>query len=363
MLPAGSPAALLPREVALRTLRRQPAGRLPLTLDVGASAGIDSSYLEIFRRHTGAEDPAEYFDYDIRFVKAPLAPAAADYARYYEQIPAGTTFDELGVGHVPAADFPLGQDLHPWKSFTSPRQVEEYPLPIFRLEAQTVEAIHALKGRGYAVSVAAGSINEWCYALRGMDSFLTDLALEPRMAEAALARVAELCALLGRELAGAGADILCFYGDMGAQGGLLLGPEMWARFIQPLWRQILAAARRASPEALFFYHSCGYIEPIIPGLIEAGFQVLNPVQPESMDPVRIKRLFGQQIALWGGIGMQSTMLRASAQEVRAATRALLRAWARGGGAIVTAAQTMLADVPWENVLALVETVRDFRPPA
>lgn len=354
---------LPPREVALRNLRRQPAGRLPLTLDVGASAGIDSSYLSVFRRHTGAADPAEHFDYDIRFVRAPLAPAVADFSRYYEQVPAGTTFDEFGVGHIPAADFPLGRELHPWRPFTSPRQVEDYPLPTFRLEAKTVEEIRALKGKGYAVSVAAGSINEWCYALRGMDSFLTDLALEPRMAETQLARVAELCALLGRELADAGADILCFYGDMGAQAGLLLGPEMWARYIQPLWRRILEAARRASPEALFFYHSCGYIEPIIPGLIEAGFQVLNPVQPESMDPVRIKRLYGQQISLWGGIGMQSTMLRCSAQEVRAATRALAQSWAPGGGAIVTAAQTMLPDVPWENVLALVETVRAFRPPA
>jgi uroporphyrinogen decarboxylase len=144
---------------------------------------------------------------------------------------------------------------------------------------------------------------------------------------------------------------------MGSQTGLLLGPRMWAQRIQPRWRRILQAARRASPEVLLFYHSCGYIEPIIPGLIEAGFEILNPVQPESMDPVAIKRRYGARIALWGGIGMQSTMLNASAEGVRAATRSLIESWAPGGGAIVTAAQTMLPDVPWENVMALVETVR------
>jgi uroporphyrinogen decarboxylase len=353
---------LSPRERVLRTFRRQEVDRLPLTLDVGASAGIDSSYLEIFRRHTGAEDPTEHFGYDIRFVKAPLTPTAADFTRYYDELPPGTTFDEFGVGHVPVPDFPLGMDIHPWRRFDDPRQVEEYPFPVFELQASTVAAIRSLQQRGYAVSVAAGSINEWCYYLRGMDSFLMDLVLNPRLAEAILGRVEALCLCLGRELAAAGADILCFYGDMGSQTGLLLGPELWSERIGPRWRRILSAARRENPEVMMFYHSCGYIEPIIPGLIEAGFDILNPVQPESMDPVRIKRRYGERIALWGGIGMQSTMLTGSAADVRAAVQRLAEVWAPGGAAIVTAAQTMLPDVPWENVLALVDAVRAFRDP-
>lgn len=351
-------ADLSPRQRVLNVLRRRPADRLPLTLDVGASAGIDSAYLDIFRQNTGAEDPADYFDYDIRFVNAPLTPTAADFSPYYAQVPGGTVFDEFGVGHVPVADFPLGLDLHPWKLFTDPRQVEGYPFPIFELQAQTLEAIRGLHRRGYAVSVASGSINEWCYYLRGMDSFLMDLALRPAMAEAILERVTDLCTGMGSALAGAGVDILCLYGDMGSQTGLLMGPQMWAEYIQPRWRRVLRSARQASAEVLLFYHSCGYIEPIIPGLIEAGFEILNPVQPESMDPVAIKRRYGERIALWGGIGMQSTMLNASAEGVRAATKALIESWAPGGGAIVTVAQTMLPDVPWGNVTALVETVRE-----
>jgi uroporphyrinogen decarboxylase len=351
---------LTARKRVQRCFRRQAIDRLPLTLDIGASAGIDSSYLDIFRRHTGAEDPAEYFDYDVRFVKAPLTATAADFARYYEELLPGTTFDEFGVGHVPVPDFPLGMDIHPWKLFSDPRQVEEYPFPFFELRESTVAAIRALQKRGYAVSVAAGSINEWCYYLRGMDSFLMDLVLAPRLAEAILERVAELCRLMARELAAAGADILCFYGDMGSQTGLLIGPELWSERIQPRWRRILEAGRRENPEVMMFYHSCGYIEPIIPGLIEAGFEILNPVQPESMDPVQIKRRYGERIALWGGIGMQSTMLTGSAADVRAAVQRLAEVWAPGGAALVTAAQTMLPDVPWENVLALVDAVRAFR---
>jgi uroporphyrinogen decarboxylase len=330
---------------------------MPVTLDVGASAGIDTSYLETFRSRTGCEDPAEFFDYDIRPVGAPLSATGGNFARYFESVPPGTTFDEFGVGHVPSADFPLGGDLHPWQSFETPDQIESYPFPVFELREATSGAIRALHERGYAVSVASGSINEWCCYLRGMDQFLIDLACRPQMAAAILDRVTALCQQMGSALAGAGADILCFYGDMGGQKGLLIGPEMWEKWILWRWRDIIRTVRCHSSDALLFYHSCGFIEPIIPGLIDAGFQILNPVQPESMDPVRIKRVFGGRISLWGGIGVQGTMLEGSPDDVRTAVRKLMIEWTRGGGGIVTAAQTILRDVPWENLLALMEAIR------
>lgn len=348
---------MTPREITVGALRRQEVDRMPVTLDVGASAGIDTSYLEVFRSHTHREDPAEYFDYDIRTVNAPLSATGNDFAVYHDSVPAGTKFDEFGVGHVPSVDFPLGRDLHPWQSFESPGQVRDYPFPVFELQASTREAIRALHEREYAVSVAAGSINEWCCYLRGMDQFMMDLAFRPEMAAAILDRVTSLCVRMGSALAEAGADILCFYGDMGGQNGLLIGPAMWEEWILGRWREIIGAVRALPVDPLLFYHSCGFIEPIIPGLIDAGFQILNPVQPESMDPIRIKRLFGGRMSLWGGIGVQSTMLEGSADDVRTAVGTLMREWTRGGGGIVTAAQTILRDVPWENVLALVEAIR------
>jgi len=347
------------RERVFRTLDHGIPDRMPLTLDVGASAGIDSTYIDIFRSHTGVQDPAEYFDYDIRYVPAPLTPTADDFTGYYREVPAGTTFDEFGVGHVPSEDFPLGLDIHPFYQFDDPRQVVEYPFPVFELQERTVQTMRDLQQRGYAVSVAAGSINEWCYYLRGMDKFMMDLALAPDMACAVLDRVTALCTRMGSVLAGAGFDILCYYGDMGSQSSLLMSPDMWAQWIKPRWRRIISAIREASDHPYVFYHSCGFIEPIIPGLIDAGFDILNPIQPESMDPFKLKNQYGGQVVLWGGIGMQSTMLTGSTEEVKDATRRLIEAWAPGGGGIVTAAQTMLADVPWENVEALVDVIRTF----
>jgi hypothetical protein len=78
-------------------------------------------------------------------------------------------------------------------------------------------------------------------------------------------------------------------------------------------------------------------EPIIPGLIEAGFDILHPVSPESMDPLRINAAYWVRISLLGGIGVQSTMLSGSAEDVRRATRRLIDTWAPGGGTIVIVA--------------------------
>ena len=351
-------SSLSPRELVLRTLRRKRADRMPVTLDVGASVGIGPAYLDVFARHGGSADPAEFLDYDIRIVDAPLSATADDFSRWYESVPEGTRFDEFGVGHVLSDTFPLGLDLHPWGRLTHCGEVHAYPFPAFELQDAARRRLAEIHSRGYAASAACGSINEWCYSLRGMDQFMIDLMLNHDMAEAILDRVVRLCIATGTALAGAGVDILCFYGDMGSQTSLLMGEPTWRQWILPRWKEIIRAVRSARPEAVVFYHSCGYVEPIIPGLIEAGFDVLNPVQPESMDPFRIKKMYGRKISLWGGIGMQSTMLGADAAGVRRTTRELATAWQEGGGGIVTIAQTLLPDVPWENVLAVIESLRE-----
>ena len=85
-------SGMSPRERVFRTLYHQVADRMPRTLDVGASDGIDVTYLDIFRTHTGANDPAEYFDYDIRHITTPLKPGASDFSPLLWQPSAGNVF-------------------------------------------------------------------------------------------------------------------------------------------------------------------------------------------------------------------------------------------------------------------------------
>jgi uroporphyrinogen decarboxylase len=346
------------RERVFRALRHQVPDRMPRTLDVGASDGIDVTYAETFRANTGFTDPAEYFDYDIRHISAPLKPGALDFSSYYDDLPPGTTFDELGVAHVPAKDFPLGNYLHPWQRFNSAREMMDYPLPSFHPKG-VVENIRRLKDRGYAVSAPAGSISEWVYGLRGMAELLMDMVDNPDLARPVFDRVAALDEQVGVGLAEAGVDILCFYDDTATQTGMLIDPGLWRKWMKPRWTQIFSAVRRVNPEITILYHSCGNMEAIIPELIALGVTVMNPVQPEAMDPIRIKQKYGDKISLWGGIGTQRIMQSASPETVREEARRVILEWKKGGGAIVTVAQTILPDVPWANVVALMEAVQDY----
>jgi len=336
---------------------------MPFTLDVGGGAGISGPYLRLFHTKTGCENPADYFNYDIRTVDAPLTPSASDFSAYHAVVPPGATFDEFGVGHIVSETFPLGQYLHPWGNFTSPKQMLDYPLPTFQLKNDTVKEIQSLHNRGYAVAVAAGSINEWCYYLRGMELFMVDLIQNQALAELILARITALVTQIGIQLADSGVDILCFYGDVGGQSTMLMSPGMWRRWIQPRWDAIFRSIRHVNRSAKIFLHSCGYIEPIIPDLIDVGLDILNPIQPETMDPIKIKRRFGDKLSLWGGIGLQTTMTSLDPKVVRETAKGLLEAWSINGGAIVTTTNSLPIDIPWENVLALVETIQDYEYPS
>ena len=351
-----------PRERVLRILNHQTADRLPLTLDVGGGAGIVGPYLRIFNSKTGSGDPADYFNYDIRPVDAPLTPGTNDFSQYHKELPPGTILDEFGVGHVISDTFPLGLHLHPWREFTSSKQVLDYPFPTFQLQEKTLQQIQALHDRGYAVTVAAGSINEWCYYLRGLASFMIDLAQNPGLAQTILDRVTELATYMGIQLADSGVDVLCFYGDVGGQSNMLMSPKMWRQWIKPRWNAIFKSIRRVNRSVKIFLHSCGYVEPIIPDLIELGLDILNPIQPETMDPIQIKRRYGDRLSLWGGIGLQTTMTSTNPQTVRIATRHLLSEWSKNGGAIVTVTNSLPVDIPWDNVVALVETIKEFHYP-
>jgi uroporphyrinogen decarboxylase len=348
-----------PRERVWHTLRHEVPDRMPRTLDTGAGIGISGPYLDIFRANTGAEDPADYFDYDIRVISAPLTASARDFSGYHKDIPPGTTFDEFGVGRVSSQEFPMGLHLCPWEPFTHAGEIIDYPFPTFQVTDAMVKQIRDLKQRGYAVAAFAGSVNEWSYFLRGLATFMEDLVLRPELASLILDKVTTLSAQVGADLAEAGADILCFYGDTGGQCRLLISPKMWREWIKPCWQRIFAAVHRANPQARTFFHSCGFIAPLIPDLLEVGMDILNPVQAESMDPAEIKRQYGDWVVLWGGIGLQSTMRAPSPDIVREDVRRLVQAWAPGGGAIPTVTNVLPIDIPWPNVVAVVEAVTEF----
>jgi uroporphyrinogen decarboxylase len=107
------------------------------------------------------------------------------------------------------------------------------------------------------------------------------------------------------------------------------------------------------------FHSDGKIDEIIPDLIEIGVDVLNPLQPEVMDPAAIKREFGRDLAFWGGVGTQTTMPFGSPAEVRETVRTLIQTVGTGGGFLIAPTHVVEPEVPWENILAFMQSVETY----
>jgi uroporphyrinogen decarboxylase len=198
---------------------------------------------------------------------------------------------------------------------------------------------------------------EIAHFMRGMDQFLMDLAADPEFACALMDRICDYLLDKVRRILTAGADSYVFFeynDDVASQQSLFMSPVMWREYIKP---RMARFCRLIHDHGLFVrYHCCGSCYAIIPDLIEIGVDILNPIQPlaTNMDPVRLKREFGKHLCFHGGIDIQELLPRADARTVREAVRRLVSIMGDGGGYILGGSHTLQADIPVENVLALLE---------
>ena len=108
-----------------------------------------------------------------------------------------------------------------------------------------------------------------------------------------------------------------------------------------------------------FVHSCGKIDPIIPELSDMGLDALNPIQPECMDIGELKRLYGDRLSFYGGISTQQTLPNGTPDEVRRETRRVIELMSGNGGYITGPSQEIMPDVPYENLIALIDTAKEY----
>jgi len=343
----------------LRTLLQTGSGNwIPFTLDVGGVPGFTAPVLHRFEQETGSRQPDEYFDYDFRTVSLKTRFDGDDPAALHETVPAGTTFDEWGIGHwAGGATGTYEKTFPPLVHAEAVADVESFPVPIVEA-GSAAETARGYRERGYPVFGYAGSIYEWSWWLRGMELFMMDLLSDVPMAEAVIGKVAKYTKSLALNSAAAGIDVLCFYDDAGMQTGMQIDPELWRRFIKPRWRDVLESVRGSHPETVFFLHSCGNIEAIIPDVIEVGFDILHQIQPECMDFRSIHERYGQEITLCATISAQRLFPFGTPDEIREWTRRLRQFCSPDNRAILCPSNMIQPETPWENILAFAEAARE-----
>jgi len=207
------------------------------------------------------------------------------------------------------------------------------------------------------------TIFETAWALRGLEQLLTDLIEDPDLADAILEIPYRYHLAAAETLARMGVDMIWLGDDVGHQQGMLISPRHWRRFFKPRMAHIIERLKAINPQLKVAYHTDGCVYEVIPELIEIGLDVLNPVQPAAMDPVRLKREYGKELCFWGSIDEQYTLPFGTPDEVRREVLDRVATLGAGGGLILAPTHHLQLDTPLGNFWAMVEAVSGRARPA
>lgn len=201
-----------------------------------------------------------------------------------------------------------------------------------------------------------GDLWERATFMCGMEDLLLYVALEPEFVNDLLTGIADyvlrtMDILFDRfEF-----DCVAISDDYGTQGSLLISPEAWRRFVKPRLADMFSKAKSADRRV--FLHSCGNVRAVVPDLIDLGLDILHPIQPEAMDVLELKSQFGDQLTFCGGLGTQDLLVNGSPDEVRDEVQRLKQELGHNGGYILESGITIQADVPLENMVAMIEAAQ------
>ena len=273
----------------------------------------------------------------------------------------GYYFDDLS--------FNRGDGIDP-SQFRPVTTVPEESLEYYARQARHLHdhTDYALLGWGYGVcflgmslitdrrsNVTLGMPNEWLMML--MTEKETCHAMMHRSVEASIQ-----CLKLVHQAVG---DRCFAWGiaadDSGTQRGEFIRPDLWAEMIKPHYRDLCDWIHRNTNWKTFF-HSCGSVYHLIPHFIEAGIDILNPVQTsaDNMEPERLKREFGKQIVFWGGgCDTQHVLNHATPEEILEHVKSRMQIFKSGGGYVFNQVHNIQANVPPENIRAMLDAAYEF----
>jgi uroporphyrinogen decarboxylase len=204
-------------------------------------------------------------------------------------------------------------------------------------------------------------LGQWFYR---NDNFFMLLAGEPEQAHRFLDKLLEIH-LRNLEVflrsVGPHLDIILFGDDLGMQTGPQMSPAMYREFFKPREQLMWQLVKRRAPHLKIQLHCCGGVRELLPDLIDAGLDAINPVQItcRGMEPAGLKRDFGSRLAFWGGGCDTREMLSlGTPAQIRDHVRRLKDIWRPGGGYVFQQVHNILADVPPQNIVAMFEAAHE-----
>lgn len=397
------------RERVLMALNHEETDRVPIDLGSSRSTGINANAYNRLKEYMGITSDTILFD-----VKQLLALPDHDLLRRLGSdvvilprlVPSiGIRIDEYKPGKLPldGGDCMVAKDFnpvelqdgslavlnkegvvlakrpakglyfddvyHPLEECEDESEIDAMNLPCItdeEMEYQRKQAKDLYEKTDFAISGATSfSLFEKGWKDWGYENFLVNLYTEPELVEYYLDKLTDAYIIMMERYLDAVGDyvqIVQSNDDFGSQNGMLISPELYRRFFKPRHAKINAAIKKKNKNVHISLHSCGSIYPIMGDIIESGFDILNPVQKEcaNMDPVQIKREFGNNLTIWGGAcSTQTTLTHGTVADIIKEAQDMIKVYAPGGGFVFGAIHNIQADIAPEKITALFETALKY----
>ncbi|MEI6175993.1 MAG: uroporphyrinogen decarboxylase family protein [Verrucomicrobiota bacterium] len=351
-----------PRERILATLDRRPVDRVPVDL------WLTPEVLDSLRSHTGVEDEYQLYQTlgvdKIAWVFPGYRAEKFDPNEGEGLDPWGVPLHKVKSGMATYMEYgkpPLGE-------MDDPSQLDDHPLwPLVGEFNYAAAKATAERARSFGFATIGPWISHYeiyCH-MRGMENALMDIIAEPEFLNAALDRIDSIqAAMLDRFLRELGdlIDIVFISDDMGTQESQLISIPAWSEHLKPRLAHWCDLIHSHGKKVLF--HTDGACREFVPHLIECGVDILNPIQHvcPGMDRAGLNRDFGKDVIFHGGVENQHILPHGSTDDVRREVITCLETLGAGGGYIPCSCHNIQAGTPPENVLTLIETVREWKMP-
>lgn len=371
------------RERVLAAISHRAPDMVPLDLGGTRNSSIVVEGYERLKTRFGVRDDSLLFDRMQRCVEvdehilraldidtravpgglpSQLPPQPADHNRYG---------DSWGVERVqPSGSYYYDQERFPLTGEITVSDIAGYPWPdpedagLTRGVKERLRWIRQNTDCAAVLTIPAPFVHTSQY-LRGFEDWFIDFATGRTRLAALFDAVLEINLRVAERLlreAGDDADVVVCGDDLGGQNGLLVSDEDYRKLIKPRHAAYFRQVHELSGAKLLF-HCCGSVISILDDLVEIGVDVLNPVQvtARGMAPGELKRKYRGSLAFWGAMDTQHVLPAGTVEDVRRMVEQRIEELGEGGGYVLAACHNLQPDVPLENILAMFEHAREYRP--
>lgn len=328
------------RERVIRAICHEETDRLPHYIELG------DREIEKMRRYTGNPNYGAYLDNDLEMIGFDgfMKPVAGRPGFYCDDF--GACWDRTG----PDKDIGVMESC----VINCPEDFDKYVFPKVP-EEEVRKKMKAFVENGRDTFKVVGisfAMYERGWALCGVENMLMALIEEPEFCERLFEKVTEYDLELLKIITEYDIDAICMGDDWGQQRGMIMGPELWRKFIKPGMKKLYEFIKKQGKFVI--QHSCGDVEEIFEDLIEIGLDVYQTVQPEVYSLEEIKKKYGDRLSFWGGISTQKLLPFATPEVVKETIIKTAKVMGNGGGYILAPTHVVTRDVPEENIEIMAE---------